>query len=80
MLCMSVFSILQQHCCGVLFFINNSVVQHAELNVTAPDAVLHGTVLPVLPQESAVILQNPLLFNCSSACIRAASAAMHETC
>ncbi len=41
MLCMSVFSILQQHCCGVLFFINNSVVQHAELNVTAPDAVLH---------------------------------------
>lgn len=45
-LCMSVFSILQQRCCGVLCFINNSVVQNAELNVTlAPDAALHGTAL-----------------------------------
>lgn len=42
-LCMSVFSTLQQRCCGVLCFINNSVVQNAELNVTlAPDAVIHG--------------------------------------
>jgi len=55
-LCISVFSTLQQRCCVVLSFINNSVVQNAELNVTlAPDAVL--------PQESAVALspalQNP---------------------